>query len=337
MKNERWGCIYILVCLANGKGYVGQTIKPHVEMRWAEHVKTALKGSRKPLYAAMRKYGLCNFTAHVLHTCKESKLNAAETRFVKQCNTFIDRGYGYNLTTGGNCFRLAKRSVRKIRRSLIKYYKANPGRLLNISAQSSARMSSKVVRDQLSKAVLEGWDTVARKKMSRFKRRQYAENPSIGKKISKSAIKQWAKPGARIKKSLISKRGWEIRRKNGTDRVVYGKHSLHSKRAKANMIAAQLKRFEDPAECKKISDGQLRRYQNPEAHAKSSVAQYKRFAEHPMSAETNAKIAKKTSAAFKDPIMGLRMRAALARGREVYWARAHKDRGFSAKPAKNRT
>jgi len=285
-KKDRVGFIYILVCLVNGKGYVGQTIKPYVKMRWAEHVKAALSGNRRPLYTAMRKYGFHNFVGHVLHVCVESKLNAAEMQFVKRCDTFIDDGWGYNLTTGGNCFRLSRRSIKKIRSSLIRYYSQNPEHRLAIGAQSSARMSDAVVRAHLSKVVSESYDAAKREKMSKLKRRQFASDPSIAQRLSEKATKQWSSKAARKAKSKVSKLGWAVRRKNGTDR-----YTLEARR---NMTCAQLKRFKDPLECKKISDGQLRRYRSSKAHSVSSAAQYRRFAEQPMSAATNAKIAART-------------------------------------------
>ena len=111
---ERTGHIYVLHNLVNGKEYVGQTInKP--ECRWAGHIKTAFMcNDQRPLYRAIRKYSLKNFTAQVIWSGPESKLNAAEKRFVRRRRTFIDTGWGYNLTTGGGQYRLSLQSRRKI-------------------------------------------------------------------------------------------------------------------------------------------------------------------------------------------------------------------------------
>jgi group I intron endonuclease len=297
---ERQGCVYILTCLKNSKAYVGQTIHQPPTKRWSEHIKAAfVKRDRKPLYAAMRKYGLRNFSASVLWTGPESKLNAAEIRFVRKCRTFIDGGWGYNLTTGGGRFKLSKRSIKKIRTTLIKYYIEHPERCVVIGEQSTARMSDPAVRANLSEHAQEQFASYeARHSMSALKKRQFKKDPTIRERLSAAAKRQWASPVARAEKSLVSKRGWA--RKTADER----KHTLKARR---NMTAAQVKRFSDPVECKKISDGQLLRYQSTAAHQVSSEAQYKRFAAKPVSMETKAKMREKTKRAWQDPIMRPRM------------------------------
>ena len=113
---ERFGLIYVLHCLVNDKEYVGQTIKLLVQ-RLAGHIGDARKGDRRPLYRAIRKYGLENFTVEVIWRGVESELNAAEKRFIRCRKTFIDDGWGYNLTTGGAQYRLSAYSRRKLARS----------------------------------------------------------------------------------------------------------------------------------------------------------------------------------------------------------------------------
>lgn len=306
MKNkvDRQGSIYVLHCLVNDKEYVGQTIMQPPEVRWAGHISSAfVKKSTRPLYCAMRKYGLSKFTAEIIWSGSESKLNSMERKFIRERKTFIDTGWGYNLTTGGDHFKLSRRSIRKIRKALVGYYIDNPARRKVIGIQSTVRMKVQSARVHLSKMSTAYYsDPIVRKRMSVLVRHKFKKDSSISARISEASIRQWASPAARAEKSLVSKRGWEVRRKNGTDRVVYGKRSPHTQRAKVNMTAAQLKRFENPAECKKISDGQLRRYQNPEAHAKSSAAQYRRFAEHPVSTVMRAHQSAAAKAVWADPI-----------------------------------
>jgi hypothetical protein len=265
----------------------------------------------------VRETGKLNFTGEVVWRGSESKLNAAEKRTVRQRKTFIDWGWGYNLTTGGDHFKLSKRSIRKIRKTLIQYYKDCPERCLEIGVQSSRRMADPVVIRNLSKSALRQWaDSAARQAMSKKKLAQYRKDPTIRAKVSAAAKLQWASPTARAEKSKVSKQGWKRRT---------GKRRLASARAKRNMTKAQLERFADPAECKKISDGQLRRYKNPVAHIVSSTAQYKRFRERPMSAETNAKISKKTKWNWAhNPVFRARMF-------EVARSRGHTSKATKAK------
>lgn len=109
------GFIYEIDCAVNGKGYVGQTSRT-VSIRWAGHLKAARKGDKRPLYRAMRKYGIEAFTIQVLHACPVKDLNAAEKRFVRLRKTYIDIGWGYNLTTGGDHYVMSEATRRKIAR-----------------------------------------------------------------------------------------------------------------------------------------------------------------------------------------------------------------------------
>lgn len=128
MKQERQGSVYVLHNLINDKEYVGQTIRKP-EVRWAEHIKAAfVKKDKRPLYRAMCRNGLINFTAEVIWIGPESKLNAAEIRFVRQRKTFKDTGWGYNLTTGGGQFKMSRSTCLKIRRAARAYYRSDIGR-----------------------------------------------------------------------------------------------------------------------------------------------------------------------------------------------------------------
>jgi hypothetical protein len=64
----------------------------------------------------MRRDTLSNFKVVELWQGPESKLNAAERRFIRQRKTFIDTGWGYNLTTGGGRYKLSNRVKRKLAR-----------------------------------------------------------------------------------------------------------------------------------------------------------------------------------------------------------------------------
>ena len=126
--NERTGYIYEIKCLVNDKGYVGQTIQG-VLVRWAQHMHAAFVLKRRtPLYCAMRKYGLENFKVSILWVGVESQLNAAEKRFVRLRKTFIDTGWGYNLTTGGDHFKHSKATCRKLSRIARRIMATNEGR-----------------------------------------------------------------------------------------------------------------------------------------------------------------------------------------------------------------
>jgi len=48
-------CVYKITNTLNGKVYIGKA--NDMNRRWVEHLSVARRGSRKPLYAALRKYG----------------------------------------------------------------------------------------------------------------------------------------------------------------------------------------------------------------------------------------------------------------------------------------
>ena len=222
-KVERVGYIYEIRCIVHGKGYVGQTIKDP-KVRWAQHIYAAfVKKDRRPLYCAMRKYGLRNFTAEVVWTGPESKLNAAEKRLVRQRKTFIDTGWGYNLTTGGAHFKHSKATCRKLSRIAREIMATQPAvrmRLANIvrgvpqSEPRKAHMREKGLAHKASRVGKSYFGRKATAKISaanlgkkrsaascevnsKSKLKWFAEHdaPPVSKKEcqrrSRSAIRQW--------------------------------------------------------------------------------------------------------------------------------------------------
>ena len=119
---ERQGSIYVFHNLYNDKEYAGQTVRKP-EIRWAEHIAAAfVKNDQRPFYRAMRKNWRASggksvgFSVEVIWVGPESMLNAAEKRTVRQRRTFIDTGWGYNLTTGGDHAKMSERTKKKLAR-----------------------------------------------------------------------------------------------------------------------------------------------------------------------------------------------------------------------------
>ena len=93
--------IYKITNKVNGKIYIGQSV--NIEQRWKAHRNTAYnmydKNYDKPLYRAIRKYGLENFCFEIIEECLVSELNEKERYYISFYNSFFD---GYNLTLGGD-------------------------------------------------------------------------------------------------------------------------------------------------------------------------------------------------------------------------------------------
>lgn len=93
--------IYKIENLINHKCYIGQSVK--IEQRWKNHKVTAKnlndKNYDNPLYKAIRKYGIENFSFEIIEECSVNDLNNKQRYWIKYYNSFFN---GYNLTMGGD-------------------------------------------------------------------------------------------------------------------------------------------------------------------------------------------------------------------------------------------
>ena len=114
--------IYKIENLVNGKCYIGQSVD--IKRRWRSHKSCAFnstsEGYDRPLYKAIRKYGLNNFSFEVLEECDRVSLNKRETYWIKVFNSMDN---GYNLDEGGdNCIHydvLSKGLIEQITQELM--------------------------------------------------------------------------------------------------------------------------------------------------------------------------------------------------------------------------
>jgi group I intron endonuclease len=92
--------LYCIVNKINEKSYIGQTIAP--KQRWYDHKQASLN-PKVPLQFAIKKYGKENFEFKVIAQCKtQDDANFLETELVKQYDSFVRNGKGYNATLGGS-------------------------------------------------------------------------------------------------------------------------------------------------------------------------------------------------------------------------------------------
>ena len=94
--------IYKITNLINNKIYIGQSI--NIQQRWMAHRHRPFNINSSqydtPLYRAIRKYGLQNFSFEILEECLEKELDSKEQYYIEKYNT-INPDKGYNLTKGG--------------------------------------------------------------------------------------------------------------------------------------------------------------------------------------------------------------------------------------------
>ena len=93
--------LYRITCLANNKVYIGQA--KDYNQRWRQHKAEAKKDEPSMIVnKAMKKYGIDNFQFDVIATCKTIEdANEVETLLVKQYESHISTGKGYNVSNGG--------------------------------------------------------------------------------------------------------------------------------------------------------------------------------------------------------------------------------------------
>lgn len=94
------GKIYIITNQINNKVYIGQTLLS-LEERFRQHHKESSYETKqkRPLYSAIRKYGISNFSIQLIDECEETELGIKEKFWVAEYNSYFN---GYNATTGGD-------------------------------------------------------------------------------------------------------------------------------------------------------------------------------------------------------------------------------------------
>lgn len=94
------GYVYCISNKINSHQYVGKTIR-NIQERFLEHCKDSQKEKceNRPLYQAMRKYGIENFYVFLLEETEISNLEEREQFWINELDTYKN---GYNATRGGD-------------------------------------------------------------------------------------------------------------------------------------------------------------------------------------------------------------------------------------------
>ena len=124
-----YGCIYLITNHKDGKMYVGQHNKTNIDERWRAHKRNASNPEYKyPLYTAIRKHGIENFTIDILYVVLYSALDKYEIYFADLLNTYVwnKRGYNALYCGGGGGGREITEETRQRLRDSHKHQKPTP-------------------------------------------------------------------------------------------------------------------------------------------------------------------------------------------------------------------
>lgn len=94
------GYIYKINNDINNKVYIGKTLAS-ISERWKEHLSDMdkRKNEKRPLYAAMRKYGTNHFYIEEVEQCSNDIINERECYWIDFYDSYSK---GYNATKGGD-------------------------------------------------------------------------------------------------------------------------------------------------------------------------------------------------------------------------------------------
>lgn len=93
--------IYSITNSINQKVYIGKTLKANPYQRWKEHLRCANKKTKekRPLYSAMKKYGVENFQFNIIEKCADNLSSEREKFYIEKYDSYCN---GYNATLGGD-------------------------------------------------------------------------------------------------------------------------------------------------------------------------------------------------------------------------------------------
>lgn len=203
--------IYKITNQVNGKSYIGLTTKDRPTDRYSQHRYLARhpemensKSKNSYIHAAMRKYGLENFTFEIIEEVSENEdLNVKEQYWIAFYHTYVKdpQCNGYNLTKGGEGTQgfsrtqtIEEREKRKI--SNKQFYINHPEALVEKSKRTKALWENEEYR----------------KKVTESNQKFYAEhsemfkgenNPFYGKHHTEESLAKIKKASKKYQKQII--------------------------------------------------------------------------------------------------------------------------------------
>ena len=164
--------IYQITNNINGKIYIGKT-EQTIEQRFKQHCYDAFRerNEKRPLYSAMRKYGIENFSIELIE--ETSNPEEREIFWIENKNSYHN---GYNATLGGDGKRYLDYEL------IIKTYRdvqniAETSRILNIDKTTITKilkqnnitvLSTEIVNQQKRKFIIQQIDKTTNEVLNQF-------------------------------------------------------------------------------------------------------------------------------------------------------------------------
>lgn len=243
--------IYKITNQINGKSYIGLTTKDRPTDRYSQHRYLSRHPEQEngnnpnsAIHAAMRKYGINNFTFEIVEEVPEDQnLNLREKYWIKFFHTYVKDPLcnGYNLTEGGegtSGYSRSQSTEERIKKgeSVKKYYQEHPEAI-----QRKREITKKLWEDE-----------EYRKKVTESNQKFYAEhpdmfkgenNPFYGKKHSQESLAKMREFSAKrkLKIAQLDKETLEIIKIHDgvkdAEKALNVSHGWISKAAKQNKVA----------------------------------------------------------------------------------------------------
>jgi len=177
---------YKILCLVNGKGYIGITSNP-INWRWNKHIFDA-KASNAILYRAMRKHGVKNFRLMILtEAASVQELLVLERGLIAAHGTYAPAGY--NLTTGGEGVWNMRPSLESLkhRSNLMKKKYADPLVREAMSLRGKLRFADPEKKASHQESMKRFANTERFKTISRDRQKKLFQDPAYREKIRAGA------------------------------------------------------------------------------------------------------------------------------------------------------
>jgi group I intron endonuclease len=231
---EPYGRIYVIRCLVNGKVYVGQTTTP-LRKRWLDHCQAMRKGTRRPLYNAMRKYGLDQFVMEELDQAADQEaLNALEVQHGEHLNALVPHGYSCVLGNSGRSVSpYTSENLSKARRA---YWQSDAGKAQR-ARQSGPR--SEAWRTNHAQAVQRQAQTEQGRKQRSEMQKACWQDSEYRVKRAEITARVSADPAFRMKQAEKTRASWADPEKRAA-RIAKGKERWADPAYRAARIAASV-------------------------------------------------------------------------------------------------